>query len=41
MIQKIRKGQYADGLADPYEEDNWVEFENPDTIHPLNDYKPK
>jgi len=27
--------------VDPYEEDNFVEFENPDTIHPMNDFKPK
>lgn len=43
MIKKIKKGQFADGLIeDPFGEDNWVEFENPDAaIFPMNDVRPK
>lgn len=42
LIQKVKKGQFADGLVDPYDTSlGQVEFENPDTIHPMNDIKPK
>lgn len=42
LIAKVRKGQYADGLVDPFDEEfGQVTFDYPDKIHPMNDKMPK
>ena len=40
MIDKIRRGKFADGMVD-MGEDEFIEVHTPGMIHPMQDYWPK